>query len=140
MQTQIQPVEFQTQRGWKLRFRRKIRLQNLGSVRTAVGNYGSSVGSSSFCSPSLEPSEVFSHPLWATKCWSKTNRLRVSCFSSKKKKKKGLFRTSRELKFEVSNYGELTCKFPQGQGRKLFQRGKRKLRGLQKQNLWLFLS
>lgn len=92
-------------------------------MRTAVGNYGSIVSSSSFRSPSLEPSEVSSHPLWATKCWSKTNRLPVSYFS-REKKKKWVFRISRELKFEVSNYGELICKFPQGQGRTLFQREK----------------
>ena len=119
-QTQIQPGELRTQRGWKLSFRRKIRLHTLGSVRTAVSNYGSMVGNSSFRSPPPEPSEVFSRPLWAAKCWSKTNRLPVSYFSSKKKKKGGLFRTSREWPSEVSNCGELTCEFPQGQRRTLF--------------------
>ena len=55
-------------------------------------------------------------PYRPPKLWPKTNRLPV--ISPGKKKKKGSFRTSRELQFKVCNYGEPTCKSPHGKGRR----------------------
>ena len=74
-------------------------------MRKAVNPMGSIMDADHTCS--LTSSQAVRDLLWSlyrpTKCWPKTNRLPI--ISSAKKKKRGLFRISRELQLCVCNHG-----------------------------------